>query len=54
MMVAAFITAHAETAQEAELRCRLRSVRRELGQMDKLLGAVPDTYPDGHLSVVEE
>lgn len=54
MIVAAFITAHAETALEAELRRRLRSVRRELGQMDKLLGAAPGTYPDGHLSVVEE
>ena len=41
MMVAAFVTAHAETAREAELRRRLRAARRELSQLDKLLGSHP-------------
>jgi hypothetical protein len=54
MIVAAFVTAHAETGQQAELRNRLRRARRELGQLDKLLGPDPGTPPDGHLSVVEE
>jgi hypothetical protein len=54
MMVAAFVTAHTETAQQAGLRRRLRGVRRELCQLDKLLGSAPNTYPDAHLSVVEE
>ena len=54
MMVAAFVTAHAETAREAELRRRLRAARRELSQLDKLLGATPGAGPEAHLSVVEE
>ena len=54
MVVAAFVTAHAETDKEAELRNRLRRVRSELDVLDNRVGAVdPGSYPDGHLSVVE-
>lgn len=55
MVVAAFVTAHAETHKEAELRNRLRRIRSELDVLDNHVGAVdPSPYPDGHLSVVEE
>lgn len=55
MVVAAFVTAHAETAKEADLRNRLRQVRSELHLLDSRTRAVdPDSYPDGHLSVVED
>ena len=55
MVVAAFVTAHAETGKEAELRNRLRRVRSELQMLDNGVGAVdPGPYPDGHLSVVEK
>jgi hypothetical protein len=55
MVVAAFVTAHAETAKEAELQNRLRQVRSELHLLDSRIRAVdPDSYPDGHLSIVED
>jgi hypothetical protein len=55
MVVAAFTTGHAETGKEAELRNRLRQVRRELRLLDNRLRAVdPDSQMDGHLSVIEE
>jgi hypothetical protein len=55
MVVAAFVTAHAETAKEAELRNRLRRIRKELRVLDHHAGSVdPGSYADGHLSVVEK
>jgi hypothetical protein len=55
MVVAAFVTAHAETAKEAELRNRLRRIRRELQLLDNRTGAIdPGSPPNGHLSVVEK
>jgi hypothetical protein len=54
MMVAAFVTAHTETGEVAELRKRLRCVRAELRRLDNLIGADSASFPDGHLSVVEE
>ena len=53
MVVAAFVTAHAETAKEAELRNRLRRARKELHILDYHVGSAdPGSYPDGQLSVV--
>ena len=55
MVVAAFVTAHAETGMEAELRNRLRRVRSGLQLLDNRVGSVdPCSYLDGHLSVLEE
>ena len=55
MVVAAFVTAHAETAKEAELRNRLRRARKELQVLDHHVGPVdPGAYSDGQLSVVEK
>jgi hypothetical protein len=55
MVVAAFVTAHAETSEERELRNRLRQARSELQLLDSRVGVVdPDSSPDGHLSVIEE
>ena len=55
MLVAAFVTAHAETGKEAELRNRLRRVRSELHLLENRVGAVdPGSHQDGHLSVVEQ
>ncbi len=55
MVVAAFVTAHAETAKEAELRRRLHLVRRELGALGHYAGIVePGTGPAEHLAVVDE
>ena len=55
MTVAAFVTAHAETATEAELRRRLHKVRRELGTFDHRVGVLePGTGPTEHLAVVKE
>lgn len=55
MVVAAFVTAHAETAKEGEVRKRLQRVRRELGALDGRVG-VPDVGPAAaeHLAVVDE
>jgi hypothetical protein len=54
MVVVAFVAARAETAKEAELRNRLRRVRREMHVLDRHVGPVdPGSYPDGQLSVVE-
>jgi hypothetical protein len=53
MLVAAFVTAHAETSKEAELRKRLRQVRRELRVLDKRVGVDSGQNLDGNLSVVE-
>lgn len=53
MVVAAFVTAHAETAKEAELRRRLRRVRRELSTLDGRIG-MPDLGPAQQLAVVDE
>lgn len=53
--VSAFITAHAETVKEAELRRRLRKARRELGALDSRIGVVePTPGPAEHLAVVDE
>jgi hypothetical protein len=53
MVVAAFVTAHTETAKEAELRNRLRRARKELQVLGRHVGPVdPSPYPDGQLSVV--
>lgn len=55
MVIAAFVTAHAETAKEAELRNRLRRARKELQVLDRHVGPVdPSSYPDGQLSVVRK
>jgi hypothetical protein len=55
MVVAAFVTANAETTKEAELRNRLRRGRKELQVLDHLVGPEdPGSYPDGQLSVVEK
>jgi hypothetical protein len=53
MVVAAFITAHAETAKEADLRKRLRQVRRELAALDGRAG-LGEPGQAGHLAVVDE
>ncbi len=53
MLVAAFVTAHAETAKEAELGRRLRKVRRELGALDGRAG-VAEPSPVEHLTVVDD
>lgn len=52
MLVAAFVTAHAETAKEAELGRRLRKVRRELGALTSRAGAV-EPSPAEHFMVVD-
>jgi len=55
MVVAAFVTAHAETGKEAELRARLRRVRSRLRSVDDRMGVldpVPD--PAAHFSVIDE
>lgn len=55
MLAAAFVTAHAETGKEAELRSQLRRILRELRVVDNHIGAVdPNSYQDGHPSVIEE
>jgi hypothetical protein len=55
MVVAAFVTGHAETGKEAELRRRLRQVRNEHRTLDRRIGAAePDADSGGHLSVVDE
>jgi multidrug efflux pump subunit AcrA (membrane-fusion protein) len=55
MTLAAFITAHAETGKEAELRAQLHRARRELRSLEARIG-VGQPGPDagGHLAVVEE
>lgn len=53
MVVAAFVTAHAETAKEAELRRRLRRVRREFGALDGRAGVV-EPRPAERLAVVDQ
>jgi len=53
MVVAAFITAHAETAKEAELRKRLRQVRRQLAVLNGRADGA-ETGPAKHLAVVDE
>lgn len=55
MVVAAFVTAHAETAKEAELRKQLSQVRSELSALDNRVGVL-DTGPDTteQLAVVDE
>lgn len=55
MVVAAFVTAHAETGKEAELRNRLRRVRAELGVLEDRIEAIdPGPHSDGHLSVIKD
>jgi hypothetical protein len=55
MLVAAFVTAHAETGKEAELRNRLRRIRSEIHTLDNRVGAVDsDKDPERRLSAVEE
>jgi hypothetical protein len=54
MVVAAFVTAHAETGKEAALRNQLRRVRDELRILDHRFGADPGPGPGGHLSAVDE
>lgn len=53
MVVAAFVTAHAETVKEAELGRRLRQVRRELGALDGRAG-VAEPSPAEHLAAVDD
>jgi hypothetical protein len=53
VVVAAFVTAHAETAKEAELRRRLHQVRRELTALNGHAEVV-EASPAKHLAVVDE
>jgi hypothetical protein len=54
MLVAAFVTAHAETSKEAELRKRLRHVRRNLRALESGVGLDSGQDSDGNLSIVEK
>jgi hypothetical protein len=55
MVVAAFVTAHAETAKEAELRRRLHQLRLELGTLDARVAVTePAIVPAEHLAVIDE
>jgi hypothetical protein len=53
MVVAAFVTANAETAKEAELRKRLGKVRQELAALGGQAGVV-EPAPAERLAVVDE
>jgi hypothetical protein len=54
MALAAFVTAHAETGNAAELRAQLRRAHRELRTLEARIGVL-DSGPDqgGHLAVVD-
>jgi hypothetical protein len=55
MALAAFVTAHAETGKEAELRAQLYRARRELRSIEARTGVQqPDSYEGGHLAAVDE
>jgi hypothetical protein len=57
MALAAFVTAHAQTGREAELRGQLRRARRELRTLEDRTGVPepgPGPGPGGHLAVVDE
>jgi hypothetical protein len=47
MVVAAFVTAHAESVKEAQLRVRLRRVRAELRSLDNRVGVVEPATREG-------
>jgi hypothetical protein len=55
MVVAAFVSAHAETAKEAELRVRLSRVRAELRSLEGRVGVLdPDQGTAVRLSVADQ
>lgn len=53
MLVAAFISAHAETGKEAHLRAQLTEIRGELRTLEKRVGVLRDGLPQGGPQQVE-